>query len=180
MGSPAGMWARPVSWLLEQQAIGTLGLLRTLIAASLSYMSHCSKAAAALAALCITAAACSEPAEDRDHATTECVINIHAGGHVPANCPTEPATCPDPTVSGPPSYKTDVAPLLNSSCVGCHNATTKNGYALDTHEDVARAQSDVAYSLTTCKMPPENCGFTLSPAERRTFLTWLSCGAPAN
>ncbi len=155
-------------------------LLRSVIDASLGHMSGRSKTNAALTALCIAAVACSDPAENKDVAASGCVINIHQGGHTPANCPMETPTCPDPAVSQPPSYQTDVVPLLNSSCVGCHNSTTTNGYVLDTHEDVARAQSDVAYSLSTCKMPPENCGITLSPENRRTFLTWLSCGAPPN
>ncbi len=111
---------------------------------------------------------------------TECVISIHNGAHAPAGCPSDAPICPLEE-SERPSYERDVAPLVAASCVTCHKpGGLETGYLLDTYEGIARSSSDIAYSVSACKMPPANCGFSFSNDDRRVFLAWLACGFQNN
>jgi hypothetical protein len=83
----------------------------------------------------------------------------HSGGSDAGGCPNDlPASCPSP----PPSYKNQVAAIIESRCVLCHNPQT---------------MLDQVYH---CMMPPLDGGTMLPESERVALLGWLVCNAPDN
>jgi hypothetical protein len=94
------------------------------------------------------------------------------------SCPTMPTSCPSP----PPSWKTDVDPLIEKYCFGCHGPggveTSKENFT--TYQGVATKHIDVAFQLGDCAMPLADAGQP-TDAERATIFVWASfCGAPNN
>ncbi len=83
------------------------------------------------------------------------------------------AACPKvlPTGCTPsPSYQTDIAPLITSTCLPCHAA---GGVASDrdltTYANVERIESTVLSQIYGCLMPPADGGADamLTPPERK-------------
>jgi uncharacterized membrane protein len=106
---------------------------------------------------------------------TACTSQV--GGTGNGNCTASvPSSCP----STPPSYQTDVAPLLQTYCVSCHSAGgSESGKPLDTYRGVANLSGGVESSVGSCSMPPANEAQP-TDAERETILAWLVCGANQN
>jgi hypothetical protein len=99
------------------------------------------------------------------------------GGSTPLNCPNDlPASCPSP----PPSYRTDVAPIISARCLGCH-APGKQEASKDftTYPNVFSQRQPILTQVFSCRMPPEGEPRPTAQ-ERAQFLAWLVCGAPDN
>lgn len=107
------------------------------------------------------------------------------------------------------SYASDVQPILNSSCIGCHGGsgegTMQSGVILTDYDGVMRgtnygpiviageSASSVLYQVVAHEtapeihMPPQGeeslakgRGFSLSEAEIRTIAEWIDQGAADN
>jgi hypothetical protein len=114
------------------------------------------------AALCIAAGvvlACSSPADP------------------PAACPDDQATCP----VSPPSWATQVQPIVQKGCFPCHADGGAAGPQFDysTYAGVHRAYTEMIVQLSACNMPPADAA-PLSGDDRATLLAWLGCRAPNN
>jgi mono/diheme cytochrome c family protein len=98
-------------------------------------------------------------------------------GPAPETCPNDlPAKCP----TKPPSYRTQVASLLERRCVACHQAGGSAGdRPLDAYDAVFARRSTVLTQIYGCVMPPSDAG-ALSSGERAVVLGWLVCDAPDN
>ncbi len=93
-------------------------------------------------------------------------------------CPQDlPASCP----ATPPSYQTDVAPILAARCTTCHSPGGAGSAFFDftSYASVYAGRSAMLNAVYACKMPPSGAAALESP-ERQTLLTWLVCGAPDN
>jgi hypothetical protein len=89
--------------------------------------------------------------------------------------------CPSPSADGggPPSYQTDVQPILANRCYGCHGpgGIEVSSINLTTYHGVI--SNDVVAQLSECFMPPPDAGQP-TPAERQTLFEWIACGEPNN
>lgn len=93
-------------------------------------------------------------------------------GHCPMTLP----GCTTP----PPSYASDVAPLVMRRCVVCHfTGSSLAPFDLSTQAALAGRQGTAIGMLYTCNMPPAGAE-PLTDAERTMLLAWLQCGAPDN
>jgi hypothetical protein len=93
----------------------------------------------------------------------------------PAECTSVAATCPSP----PPSYKTDVQPILESHCYSCHGPGGIEVSKVDLTSYQGVAENDLPGEISECLMPPSgNEQPTLE--ERTTLLDWVACGMPDN
>jgi hypothetical protein len=68
------------------------------------------------------------------------------------------------------SYKTDVAPLIESACSGCHSSYSS-------YSKLKSSQSSVRASIVSGQMPQ---GSSLSTAQRNAIVCWIDSGAPNN
>ena len=89
-----------------------------------------------------------------------------------------PTSCPSP----PPSWKSEVAPLIEKYCFGCHGPggveTPKENFT--TYQDVAMRHVDIAFQLGDCAMPQADAGQP-TDSERATIFVWASlCRYPNN
>ena len=104
-----------------------------------------------------------------------------------AGCTSEtPAqSCPNDLPSGcpatPPSYAHDVAPVIERRCYPCHGPGGAQSALHDfSRYDVVHTQRrTVLNEVYACVMPPRDAAAPTSD-ERKTLLTWLTCGAPDN
>ena len=86
---------------------------------------------------------------------------------------TTPASCP----SAQPSYEADVAPILQSYCVSCHEGGGGEfDRPLDTYRSAQALSSHIENEVTEGTMPPWSEA-QLTAVERETRLTWIRCGA---
>lgn len=87
------------------------------------------------------------------------------------------ATCPTYTrhCSGAPSFATDVAPILDAHCVGCHNpAGEYPSVLLDSYAGASLPKLSTAPNLVySCLMPPAPLE-PLSNAEQGTLYCWFT------
>jgi hypothetical protein len=97
-----------------------------------------------------------------------------AGGSGSA-CVSAPA-CPD---GGPPSYKTEIASILQQDCIPCHSPTGVAGFYMTTYAEVHGEFGSMLSEMTVCQMPPLN-GPIMTDAQRIALTAWLRCGAPDN
>jgi len=86
-------------------------------------------------------------------------------------------TCPSP----PPSYKTDVEPIIANRCFPCHAAggVEVSTINLSTYAGVLKNQSQVHSQIESCRMPQPGAT-PLTVDELTTFIEWLECSAPNN
>jgi hypothetical protein len=103
-----------------------------------------------------------------------------AGCSSPRTCPKfELPACPSP----PPSFATDVQPIVDSHCVDCHSAGGQEANRpLVTYADVARqngSSGTILSQIVNCQMPPADAP-QLDQAAHDTLVAWLVCGAPDN
>jgi hypothetical protein len=96
------------------------------------------------------------------------------------SCPGIAPSCPK-NAAGEPSYASDVAPILDDNCVGCHSPQGGYGFDLVTYSEVQTQalQGDLITWISDCSMPPSTYP-PLTTAQRQTLLDWLACGAPDN
>ncbi len=98
-----------------------------------------------------------------------------AGGAAASSCVSAPA-CPD---GGVPSYKTDIAPIIQATCIKCHGPTGTAGFYMTTYPEVFDQFGSILSQVTVCQMPPLN-GPVMTDAQRVALTAWLRCGAPDN
>lgn len=76
-----------------------------------------------------------------------------------------------PTCTGTvKSYKTDVAPIVQTYCVSCHN-----NFA--TYAQLAASKSKVSSMVVSGQMPK---GTSLTTAQKDAIVCWIDNGAPNN
>jgi hypothetical protein len=108
------------------------------------------------------------------------------GGGSGSACPNDlPAKC-----TTAPSYKSDVAPIIERHCQPCHAPGAEEAVMpFVTYGEVHDDASAVLDQVYACRMP--NKGDTtvsaavqkqlpLSTSERQTLLLWLICNSPDN
>jgi|SRR5580700_1434726 hypothetical protein len=110
-------------------------------------------------------------------------------------CPVYPknASCTDP--KSPPSYASDIVPIIQARCSPCHlpggiAATAGAQYDFSVYANVDNAETAILNELATCSMPPINGypAFGIAPMtvpgisteQVDTFVDWFECGAPNN
>lgn len=80
-----------------------------------------------------------------------------------------------------PSFKTEIAPILDQRCNNCHSPDIDGGpWPLDTQQDVSDWAILIEKDLQECSMPPVGSGFAFPADERDKVWAWLICGAPDN
>lgn len=93
--------------------------------------------------------------------------------------------CDDP--ANPPSYSTDIAPILASRCLSCHSVEVRGPNRqgaprdsnYDTYEEVvAKAEGIVDRAVSDSQpMPPRTSGLPkLTSGERLLLKRWVNCG----
>ncbi len=121
---------------------------------------------AAIAAACASDPASPAPVVDGGAA-------LDAGG-----CPSDlPAACPSP----PPSYASDVAPIIAARCYPCHapGGVAASKHELSSYDRVFAQRSAVLNQVYACAMPPKDAA-PPAASERQKLLGWLVCKAPNN
>jgi hypothetical protein len=95
-------------------------------------------------------------------------------GSCPSDLPSS-AACGDV-----PSYRLDVAPIVDERCNLCHfPGNSQSEDVFTDHGDIFPQRQTVLTRIYSCVMPPEDAP-ALTAAERATLLEWLVCGAPDN
>jgi hypothetical protein len=82
-----------------------------------------------------------------------------------------PTACPDP----PPHYP-DVQPIIERTCVPCHQGLPGGNWPLLQYSHVADWQDVIRAYVVSCMMPPPDAGVPMSDGEREAILTWILCG----
>lgn len=96
-------------------------------------------------------------------------------GLCPSDLPNR-AACPGAT----PSYRRDVAPILEQRCATCHYpGNTQSGDVFADYDDVYSLRQTVLTRIYGCVMPPDGAP-PLTSEQRQILLHWLTCGAPDN
>jgi hypothetical protein len=136
---------------------------------------------AALAMGALSAGACSSPNSTSPDAG--------ADGSSSDSCPTlSPSSqkCQNP--KAPPSYATDVAPIIKERCSPCHfpGGLSDKIVDLSSYANVSNAETAMLNELASCEMPPihGNTEFGieagtvpgLSQAQLDTIVDWFYCG----
>ena len=89
--------------------------------------------------------------------------------------------------SAAPTWHQDVRPVIESSCVNCHQEGAVGGFSLETYEDVQLLKTQVADAVAERRMPPwravDGCAdyrddISLSQEEIDMVVEWVDAGAP--
>jgi hypothetical protein len=106
-----------------------------------------------------------------------CGSSSDDGADAAVTCPVV-SGCPD---SGAiPSYKTDIEPILQQTCVACHSPTgIASNMSLTSYAGVYSEKGPVLDQVHDCMMPPLNSPWPTA-AQRIALTTWLYCGSPDN
>jgi hypothetical protein len=91
------------------------------------------------------------------------------------SCPSAPPTCPP----GAPGYKATIAPIINVSCVSCHEPGGTSTIYLRNYAEVSAVSANVLHDVAACRMPPPDFP-PLTSGARDDVLAWLVCGAEDN
>ena len=95
------------------------------------------------------------------------------GGDACPNDLPDRAACDD----GAPSYREDVASIIDERCNVCHYPGNSQSTAVWSDYDAVYAERRTVQSrIYSCVMPPQSAP-QLAPAERALLLEWLVCGA---
>jgi hypothetical protein len=98
--------------------------------------------------------------------------------------------CLDPKT--PPSYATDIVPILHDRCAPCHfpGGIVDNKYDFSTYAGIDDLGTAMVNELQMCLMPPflGNAKYgieagtvpALSAGQLDTLVEWFECGAPNN
>ncbi len=111
-------------------------------------------------------------------ALAACGSSSNGGSGGSGSCGATAQTCP----ATPPSYKTDVAPIISKYCTSCHAAGgEESDIPLDTYSGVSGRLDDITRDVQSCDMPPTDETSTLpTDTERDTILAWIACGGSDN
>jgi hypothetical protein len=86
-----------------------------------------------------------------------------------------------------PTFRTDIAPLLQAKCVTCHRPGDIGSFAMTNHAVVAEKAAGIRMNVAAGHMPPWHADpahnrfandFSLSPAEASRLVAWIDAGAP--
>jgi len=102
------------------------------------------------------------------------------GGTAGSSADVCPNDLPDRSAcaDGAPSYRRDVAPIIDERCNACHYPDNPQTSAVWSGYDAVYAMRTTIQSrIYSCVMPPQSAP-QLAPAERAVLLEWLVCGAP--
>jgi hypothetical protein len=106
------------------------------------------------------------PSRDGSVGGEECVVQV-----TPDACPVTP----------PPSYTTDIVPILNAKCNNCHVAGEDDApWPLTEYEHVRDWRLTILQQIVNCEMPPPDDPTKLTADEEETLVAWLACGAPGD
>jgi hypothetical protein len=86
-------------------------------------------------------------------------------------------------INPPPSYATDIAPMLDQACNSTCHAPGVGPWPLSNYDDVFDWADIISNDVSLCKMPPEDAGAgngQLTDTQRATLLDWVACGSPNN
>jgi cytochrome c peroxidase len=90
------------------------------------------------------------------------------------SCPSDFPACP----GAPPSYQNEIAPLVERTCLSCHDVDkVAAARPLTDYTALFNLRTQIGNQLSDCSMPPPG-GSQLTDAERATLLSWVACGAP--
>ncbi len=93
-------------------------------------------------------------------------------GGPPIPCETvAPTSCPEPA----PHYS-DVRPIFEDICIGCHYGAKDGPWTLDGYEHAANWHDLIRGVMLDCSMPPPDAGIEMTLEERQALLQWLRCG----
>jgi hypothetical protein len=95
-----------------------------------------------------------------------------------ASCPQDlPSSCLTP----PPSFKSDVEPILERRCWACHTdgGVAASAHDFSTYAHVFAQRTEMLDQVYACRMPPEGADAP-TPEERAKLLGWFVCKAPNN
>lgn len=86
-----------------------------------------------------------------------------------------------------PDYRTEIAPLVQSRCVGCHRPGDIGSFPMRTHADLLGRAREIRDSVLSGSMPPWQADpahgefsndFSLRPEEASRLVAWIDAGAP--
>ncbi len=86
-----------------------------------------------------------------------------------------------------PSYSTDIAPLLQAKCIGCHSPGNLAPFALTNYASVTSNMTKMRVELLNGTMPPWHADpyyqtftndFSLSTAQAAMLVKWIDAGGP--
>jgi len=83
---------------------------------------------------------------------------------------------PDPMVNPTTSYFKNIAPIMSTHCLSCHDVGDKSP-TLATYDEVKAASDLILQSILTQRMPPNGL-FPLVSSEISQLSTWISEGFP--
>jgi len=118
-------------------------------------------------------------------------VKLANGPRVRARTPSHPASVgvSEPAIEvGSVTYATDVAPILQSKCQGCHRPGQVGPFSLLTFDDARKRIRAIAEAVEERRMPPWHADpryghfandRSLSRRERAVLLTWCASGAAA-
>jgi hypothetical protein len=116
------------------------------------------------------------------------VADAAADGAAP--CVRPSLTCQDP--SAPPSFASDVDPIIKVRCSPCHfpGGIASQVYVFTTYADIENAGTAIVNELYGCLMPPVDGNVAygiapgtvvgLTPEQASTIVDWIRCGTPDN
>ncbi|MEY4938541.1 MAG: hypothetical protein RIQ93_276 [Verrucomicrobiota bacterium] len=119
----------------------------------------------------------------------EAAAAVVAGTPVAASRVALPASAPvlELPSAGVPDYATDIAPILQRSCVECHRAGAIAPFAFASFADVQARASSIRSSLLSKRMAPWHAdaqfgafsnAAAITPKDRATLFTWARAGGP--
>jgi hypothetical protein len=104
--------------------------------------------------------------------------NGDAGDGSGAACPQKlPQSCP----AQPPSYASDIAPLIAARCLQCHGpgGVAYPSRDFTSYDKVYAQRRNMLGMIYACKMPPPGAT-PLAAQELQDLLAWFVCNAPNN
>lgn len=132
-----------------------------------------------ITALALSISACSYDRENDPNvpdyagalAASDASIALACNATIPKSC----------TVA--PSYKTDIAPLVDRTCNTCHSIGNQAADRdLTTYKNLTKLGTTSLVQVEQCLMPPSDAGAgaMLAFDERAELLQWFICGSPDN
>jgi hypothetical protein len=98
-----------------------------------------------------------------------------------SDCSELSTTCP----GTPPSWQTDVEPLIATYCLTCHSdgGVAPATFDYTSYAGVYKNRAEMLSQVYDCVMPlidASPAAAQPSAADRQTIVSWLVCGAPDN
>lgn len=120
----------------------------------------------------VVADATTDAASDTRPDETRSDVSETAETFVPPPCETvAPTSCPTPA----PTYA-DIAPIVESRCVGCHYGALGGPWPLNSYDHVADWRDTIRSAMLDCSMPPPEEHVPMTTDERMQLLVWIRCG----